>query len=234
LKRLATLAALGLAIAAGPASANIMSATYTGAFYAGVDVTGVFAAPGTDMTGTSFVFNFVYDTAAGNVIPYIGGQALLTGGGAPMLSSTLTVLGKTVSPSGLNGYYSMAASIVPDYPDPSSPYNGSFCNFASAESGSQLVACMNTNDALPGDLDTPFVATAADTYPGFADAGFPGGGGPFNHFQLYGQPMTLEVVKLSDSLAPGVPEPATWSLMILGFGATGSRLRRRRERLAQA
>jgi hypothetical protein len=33
--------------------------------------------------------------------------------------------------------------------------------------------------------------------------------------------------------APGVPEPASWALMILGFGASGAALRRRRAALAQ-
>jgi len=237
LKRPVILAAIGLAaaVAAGPASANIMSATYTGAFYAGKDVTGTFGAAGTSMKGVGFVYNFVYDTAAGTVIPYIGGQALQPGGGKPILSSTLTVLGKTVSPSGgLNGYYAIVASIVPDYPDPTSPYNASFCSLASAVAGSQFVACLNTNDAIPADLETPFVATATMTFPGFADAAFPGGGGPFDSFQLYGEPTHLVVTKLADSARPGVPEPATWALMILGFGAAGSGLRRRRGRLAAA
>jgi len=236
LKRLEILAAISLAaaITAGPASANIMQATYTGAFYAGKDVTGVFAAAGTDMTGVGFVYNFTYDTAAGAVIPYVGGQALQPGGGQPILSATLTVLGTTVSPSGLNGYYNIVASIIPDYPDPASPYNASFCTLASAVAGSQLVACLNTNDALPGDLDTPFVATAAASFPGFADAAFKGGGGMFDSFQLYGAPSTLVVTKLADSARPGVPEPAAWSLMILGFGAAGASLRRRRMHLAPA
>ena len=34
--------------------------------------------------------------------------------------------------------------------------------------------------------------------------------------------------------APNVPEPATWALMMLGFGAVGWQLRRRRPVLAQA
>jgi len=36
-----------------------------------------------------------------------------------------------------------------------------------------------------------------------------------------------------DTLRPGVPEPVTWSLMIMGFGAAGAMLRRSRE-LAKA
>jgi hypothetical protein len=37
-------------------------------------------------------------------------------------------------------------------------------------------------------------------------------------------------VALAPVLAPGVPEPTTWALMILGFGAAGAAVRSRRHR----
>jgi hypothetical protein len=48
---------------------------------------------------------------------------------------------------------------------------------------------------------------------------------------------TVEYGTLSDSIviqqgAGGVPEPSTWALLILGFGATGAMVRSRRQRLA--
>jgi hypothetical protein len=38
----------------------------------------------------------------------------------------------------------------------------------------------------------------------------------------------LDNVLITDRFAPGVPEPATWAMMLLGFGAMGMALRRRR------
>lgn len=40
--------------------------------------------------------------------------------------------------------------------------------------------------------------------------------------------------QINFSLANGVPEPATWGLMLLGFGLMGSSMRRRRARIAVA
>jgi hypothetical protein len=36
------------------------------------------------------------------------------------------------------------------------------------------------------------------------------------------------------TLGLGLPEPATWAMMLLGFGAIGASLRRRRRRIAAA
>lgn len=38
---------------------------------------------------------------------------------------------------------------------------------------------------------------------------------------------TLTVSMFTDNLRPGVPEPSTWALMILGFGAIGAAMRRK-------
>jgi hypothetical protein len=46
-----------------------------------------------------------------------------------------------------------------------------------------------------------------------------------------GNDFALDDISLSTA-RPGVPEPASWALMILGFGAAGSMLRRRRGNLA--
>jgi hypothetical protein len=47
---------------------------------------------------------------------------------------------------------------------------------------------------------------------------------------VYGQPVALRIdnIVYSVTTGPGVPEPATWAMMITGFGLTGAALRRRR------
>ena len=57
---------------------------------------------------------------------------------------------------------------------------------------------------------------------------------PASQWQLQGD--NLQVVpqigrfafRLSDDAVPGIPEPATWAMMIIGFGAAGSVIRRRK------
>jgi hypothetical protein len=48
-----------------------------------------------------------------------------------------------------------------------------------------------------------------------------------------GNDFALDDISLSTA-APGVPEPATWALMIMGFGSAGAMLRRRRMALLRA
>jgi len=67
-----------------------------------------------------------------------------------------------------------------------------------------------------------FVANSSSSYLYFLAAGAPKGQPPFS---------LLDNVSLTGPQAAGVPEPATWAMMIMGFGAIGGIMRRRgRER----
>ena len=55
----------------------------------------------------------------------------------------------------------------------------------------------------------------------------PTGGYDANSHGTIAMVQTFNQVDRSD-LTAGVPEPATWALMILGFGGVGALLRRRR------
>lgn len=60
-----------------------------------------------------------------------------------------------------------------------------------------------------------------------------GGAWPFFYeFDLSGleRPVDFTVTSFKAGRAGAVPEPATWALMILGMGATGTALRRRRQK----
>jgi hypothetical protein len=61
---------------------------------------------------------------------------------------------------------------------------------------------------------------------GPADRGEPGGA----YYNLSAPTFSVAFVRSSDTTAP-VPEPATWALMLLGFGAIGWTMRQRSRRL---
>ena len=87
-----------------------------------------------------------------------------------------------------------------------------------------------------GGLNLGFLAGAPITFTAlgtsatlsFLDATPAGGGGPSN--------LALDAISVSGPQAtgPGVPEPATWALMLLGFGLVGATARSRRTRNAFA
>jgi hypothetical protein len=53
--------------------------------------------------------------------------------------------------------------------------------------------------------------------------------------RIIGYQLTLHSdFNITSPPPPAVPEPATWSLMLLGFGAIGVAMRRRRRQLAAA
>lgn len=102
-----------------------------------------------------------------------------------------------------------------------------------------LVSCTATG-SVSGDL--PCEAIAFTTQPPFATVQFTVFGENINYFfstNTFGETGSFDSVVLTDQRAtlvitdlPGVsgpiPEPATWALMIAGFGAVGGALRRRR------
>ncbi|MCH8617463.1 PEPxxWA-CTERM sorting domain-containing protein [Sphingomonas sp. SM33] len=65
---------------------------------------------------------------------------------------------------------------------------------------------------------------------------FEGASGTFNGSGIADartRPTHVSIDFIGNVNAPAVPEPTTWSLMLLGFGATGLAVRRQRKRLRQ-
>ena len=90
---------------------------------------------------------------------------------------------------------------------------------------SVLNTALSPTDWLPG-LTLSFVATDVSTTLRFRDSTPPGAGGGAN--------IALDAVTVTGAIA-GVPEPASWAMMICGFGVVGGAVRSRssgRARLA--
>ncbi|MBI1200264.1 MAG: PEP-CTERM sorting domain-containing protein [Phenylobacterium sp.] len=147
---------------------------------------------------------------------------------------SMTVFGQTVTvnQAGYGPFDHTEGYAFPDFGAYSNDYaQGTFAfwGYVGHSTGPFMTANLYTDDYVPGDVSTPFTAHRVAGYSGLAQILLPGA----DHF-VEGSTDMLVVTKLRDS-APvgGVPEPATWALMILGFGAAGSMLRRR-ERFAGA
>ena len=59
-------------------------------------------------------------------------------------------------------------------------------------------------------------------------------GNGVNEGRGYGSVVTAKFELISESLTSAVPEPATWAMMITGFGLAGTAIRRRRSIVATA
>ncbi|MBI1200265.1 MAG: PEP-CTERM sorting domain-containing protein [Phenylobacterium sp.] len=232
LRILAATAALSLC--AGGASAAIMSATYTGVLNYESGPSDLFGLGGATMVGQAYELNYIYDTQLGQLHPFSAGS-FLQGGSALgqdhfMSSVTLTINNIAVV---LTNPQIAQAELVPDHQlqAPGNHATGSVCHDGEVAPGAHpyFYACLNTLDPVPADYDTAFTAFADPLSNSFAALIFPG------VLVFQGGPDKVVVTKVGESpgAVGGVPEPATWALMILGFGAAGSMLRRR-ERFAGA
>lgn len=213
--------AVGAALlAASPASASIMMATFTGATdFGGYDYGGIFGPAGASLAYKNMSLTFTYDTEKGELI---GGGAETRYGGtmwgtvSPILSAAITI-GDVTQALDLS-YYGYASSYAGEWTWLSGRQE------TPGNNPGELQAVVY-HDA-PGDLDTPFFA--------YAD-----GGGSLRLYKPddYGEVLAetdfyfggVEVTYLGPSPSPSAaPEPATWALLIAGFGLAGAALRRRR------
>jgi hypothetical protein len=107
-----------------------------------------------------------------------------------------------------------------------------------------LTPGLNTSDIVTGAAVLSGGAVLEDTY-NF----HPTGPGDFSHSVGVGSALTTETLVLTNAPVPGitssltispggplggVPEPASWALMILGFSAIGATSRRARRRALRA
>jgi hypothetical protein len=185
--------------------------------------------PGAPSPGAGYTVINTFDTAAGITginfeikVPPADGYGAPPANSVPAGTPYLSVLG------GGNATITFAAPVTSFQFDWGSVdyYNTLFINWKTVGGQSR------TNAVIPG-FNFPSAANGNQVLPGtnglFTVRGTEGE--TFTSIKLTSDANSFEI----DNLAiPGVPEPTTWGLMIMGFGGIGAMLRRRRQAVAFA
>jgi hypothetical protein len=237
-------AALAVAISgvmASGANAAIMHVVVTGTAVETRDLTHIFGTPtGGTLDGLTFRANYTYDTTLGTSYPAFPGVGqALEGGGFNGTSSPITHASLTLN--GVTQDFSAAYSstvVVADYTAVATSPSFSLVqiahNFSDDPDGTYNFYLSSTvvTDAGPITLDTPFSGGPAG-----GNAMYSGGLFSITK-QIGGQDPTVDTeggLEISSiTVTEAVPEPATWALMLSGFGGLGVALRRRRVLAAAA
>ena len=232
----------GLSIAQPAAAATILI-TYTGTVSSGTDIEHVFGRRFDNLTGTPDLTGLAFTSVYTLTYPTPGAQDIsgtgyhqISGGTSygnsviSLLSGKFTINGHTVfidgnerggqdlgspanAPSVYNGYYSQISDVV------GSKSLAHLFNTVSSTSGDNFISSLNFADALNHTV------TSSD----FSD-------GAFNNGLIGTANISARLKNLAVSVqeVSAVPEPATWGMMIFGFGIAGVTLRVRRRETALA
>lgn len=208
-------------------AATTMLATYTGKISSGFDISGLFGPAGGSLGGKSFTAEFTLDTTEGKRITTptddrIQGGPWFGPGISSPISATLTIDGHTQA---VGGDFEALGQVMTD--GFVTHYARDFIEYHPGATAERTVSVSAFTGVSLLSLTSALPLTAVTDMGGFA--GF--------HTNLDGyQPIFTEMyfqgpgtVKISV-----IPEPATWAMMIAGFGLAGARLRRtsRRPRTA--
>jgi hypothetical protein len=218
LKHLVAGAACALAVSS-TAHAAIVITTYEGTVWLGQDHAGLFKAPGTDLAGLAYTASFTIDTDV-NRYSDVSPQGPVEGANnfgsvMPLLDASFTLDGATIQldPARFNvftvgGFRYLLGSNCGCPADPTGDPNLDFTFDAFSANA-------------PASLDAPFsFVPGANTY-GYLALYTPEG-----EYAFDGNFYVDRVTGVVQTAA--IPEPATWALMILGFGGAGAMLRRLR------
>lgn len=235
-KKLAAIAALACAAAAGQAQANVYVITTIGHVIEGTDPNGVFGSPTIDLTGVAYKAVYtVTDPLPGAYFYDDGTRYYLEGGsfnGTPSpVSAKITINGTTKSISGNFGgsvlkqknYGSSEDYFLSLYSEEESIYPSGWKNMTIEDH--TLSSSLGYYWQNAGSYFS-HVLTDTDQHSGFlsfSSYDYPSGTYPYLGYGAF-QADRITIASSSDSI---IPEPATWALMILGFGAIGAAMRRK-------
>ena len=216
----ATLTALAVA---QPASAAIYQVTVTGKVASGFDQKGLFGAPNTDLTGAAFSLVEYFDTETGQINMHGYGVFGGTGSTGPSPGyGSLTINGL---PIGLTGEY-LAYMFAPSSYNPAQVYLLHYDHVGDEEILHDVLA------RLYGLPPAPPLLTLPEWHSDCQGAEICNGYFEFEGYTGYTANWRTNGIFAGESydarvISGGVPEPATWAMMIVGFGLVGSALRRR-------
>ncbi|MFZ5720922.1 MAG: PEPxxWA-CTERM sorting domain-containing protein [Pseudomonadota bacterium] len=233
---LAAACAAGLLSFAAPASADVFTLTYQGVVSEGWDY-GRFGVNG-DLTGFAYTAVYTIDTATpgatGSGFP---GFSSLGGAGPanPTKSALLTINGITIDFAGLSSLMAEAdKSFYHDTHNASARGADEVCGQGGIDCVTYDLYLFHGIDSGSGEFVDGDILTAPMSYliqpddyvfASFADSRTIGPNEVEYRARGWLAPTSLTVAPVAST---AVPEPRTWALMILGFGAAGGALRRRR------
>jgi len=253
---IAALATAGALAWGSQAAASGFTITYSGAVESGFDPTNIFGLGNNAfLGGQAFSMSETVDYSQGAPHDIGAPYDYDLIGGAGFITSSLTLNGVTLSVGSQTGIddrtdYSLSPYAGdPTYKSGFGVYAGdeSFTNYIDPITQDQMLDSQSVAGGLYGNNFNyhpvlgmgPPVFTAADNLDLY---------GSFNFFhalsdhttqstifenETYGN-FTADRVTITTFDSGGVPEPAAWALMLLGFGGLGSVLRRRRAATALA
>jgi len=221
--------AVSLALA-GQASATVHHLTYSGVVTSALDSTGEFGA-GASLVGMSFVAQVIYDDAKAGAtnIGDVYYDAYAGDGAANPVTATILLNGVTLSFGATSGQdYRLDRNLQPGcLSDCTDAYFQQHAEDRYTENGIYTLNYIN----LGGMTSDGTLSGLAHTAPNFTNPPVD----LYAYVSLFEQDIfTLDARRSAavsvriDSVTGGVPEPAAWALMLLGFGGVGGLLRRRR------
>lgn len=247
MKPLSLIAGLAVAaIATGPASAGIVTITYEGLVQSGYDQTGYFGVAGRVLDGAHFSARYVLSNDGAAEVyfnpPTSSEFNMLLLGGFTLTGASITIYGAN------RGLDCVAAGDYCSVIHHQSANEGgvwgvdtSLHSFGVDTSGPVIV----TNHVLdlgltstihpftPGyDFRTPFTYAFQPGDVATGNLAIDRSVLPSDAPSFYSDYVTAQL--RPTSVAVALPEPATWALMILGFGLAGATLRQRRAQPAEA